>query len=61
VDVADVKAFFHQLASDWDTMRVTEYDERVIEQLAAQTWLTGDQTVVDVGTITGFVAAGFAV
>jgi hypothetical protein len=42
-------------------MRVTEYDERVIEQLAAQTWLTGDQTVVDVGTITGFVAADFAV
>ena len=37
-------------------MRLTYYDERVIEQLAARTQLTGEQTVVDVGTGTGFVA-----
>lgn len=41
-------------------MRLTYYDERVIEQLAARTQLTGEQTVVDVGTGTGFVAAGLA-
>jgi ubiquinone/menaquinone biosynthesis C-methylase UbiE len=41
-------------------MRLTYYDERVIEQLAAQTQLTGEETVVDVGTGTGFVAAGLA-
>jgi len=60
MDATVVKAFFDQVASDWDTMRLTYYDERVIEQLAAQTRLTGEQTVVDVGTGTGFVAAGLA-
>jgi ubiquinone/menaquinone biosynthesis C-methylase UbiE len=60
MDAAGVKVFFEQVASDWDTMRLTYYDERVIEQLAAHTQLTGEQTVVDVGTGTGFVAAGFA-
>ena len=34
--------------------------ERAIEQLAARTQLSGEQTVVDVGTGTGFVAAGLA-
>jgi ubiquinone/menaquinone biosynthesis C-methylase UbiE len=57
---AHVRAFFDQVASDWDTMRLTFYDERVIDQLAARTQLTGEQTVVDVGTGTGFVAAGIA-
>jgi ubiquinone/menaquinone biosynthesis C-methylase UbiE len=60
MDAADVKAFFDEVASDWDTMRRTYYDERVIDQLAAHTQLTGDETVVDVGTGTGFVAAGLA-
>lgn len=60
MDAAGVKAFFDQVASDWDTMRLTYYDERVIEQMAAHTRLTGEQTVVDVGTGTGFVAAGLA-
>jgi ubiquinone/menaquinone biosynthesis C-methylase UbiE len=41
-------------------MRLTYYDERVIEQLAAQTQLTNERTVVDVGTGTGFVAAALA-
>jgi ubiquinone/menaquinone biosynthesis C-methylase UbiE len=60
MDAADVKAFFDEVARDWDTMRLTYYDERVIEQLAARTQLTGEQTVADVGTGTGFVAAGLA-
>jgi ubiquinone/menaquinone biosynthesis C-methylase UbiE len=41
-------------------MRLSYYDERVIEQLAARTHLDCSQTVVDVGTGTGFVAAGLA-
>ena len=41
-------------------MRLTHCDERVIDQLALDTRLTGEQTVVDVGTGTGFVAAGLA-
>ena len=34
MDAADVKVFFDDVARDWDTMRLTYYDERVIEQLA---------------------------
>jgi ubiquinone/menaquinone biosynthesis C-methylase UbiE len=60
MDAAGVKAFFDEVAGDWDAMRLSYYDERVIEQLAARTQLTGEQTVVDVGTGTGFVAAGLA-
>lgn len=60
MDAADVQAFFDEVARDWDTMRLTYYHERVIEQLAARTQLSGEQTVVDVGTGTGFVAAGLA-
>jgi methylase of polypeptide subunit release factors len=41
-------------------MRLSYYDERVIEQLAERTELDGTQIVVDVGTGTGFVAAGLA-
>lgn len=60
MDAGTVKAFFDDVASDWDTMRLSYYDERVIEQLAERTRLDGSQTVVDVGTGTGFVAAGLA-
>ena len=54
-----VKAFFDEVASDWDTMRIAYYDERVIERMAAA-GLDGTMTVADVGTGTGFVAAGMA-
>jgi ArsR family transcriptional regulator len=60
VDAATVKAFFGDVASDWDTMRLSYYDERVIQQLADRTRLHRAQTIVDVGTGTGFVAAGLA-
>jgi ubiquinone/menaquinone biosynthesis C-methylase UbiE len=60
MDASTIRAFFDEVASDWDTMRLAYYDERVIEQLAARTHLDGSQTVVDVGTGTGFVAAGLA-
>ena len=60
MDATHVRAFFEQVAADWDTMRLTYYDERVIEELAARAHVDGDTTVVDVGTGTGFVAAGLA-
>lgn len=57
---ADVKAFFDRVASDWDTMRIAYYDERVIDRLGAFAELTPEMVVADVGTGTGFVAAGVA-
>ncbi len=56
----DVQAFFERVASDWDTMRLAYYDERVIEKMAEVSGANEDATVMDVGTGTGFVAAGLA-
>ena len=56
----DVQAFFERVAADWDTMRLSYYDERVIQRMAAVSGLNGTETVADVGTGTGFVAAGMA-
>jgi ubiquinone/menaquinone biosynthesis C-methylase UbiE len=56
----DVQAFFERVASDWDTMRLAYYDERVIEKMTEVSGADEDATVVDVGTGTGFVAAGLA-
>lgn len=55
-----VKAFFDRVASDWDTMRIAYYDERVIDRLGDFAELTPEMIVADVGTGTGFVAAGIA-
>jgi ubiquinone/menaquinone biosynthesis C-methylase UbiE len=56
----EVQAFFERVASDWDTMRLAYYDERVIEKMTEVSGADEDATVVDVGTGTGFVAAGLA-
>jgi ubiquinone/menaquinone biosynthesis C-methylase UbiE len=56
----EVKAFFDRVASDWDTMRIAYYDERVIERMATFAAVDESMTVLDVGTGTGFVAAGLA-
>ncbi len=56
----DVQVFFEQIASDWDTMRLAYYDERVIERMTDVSNLREGMTVADVGTGTGFVAAGIA-
>ncbi len=56
----DVQAFFEQVASNWDTMRLAYYDERVIEKMAQVASVGQDSEVADVGTGTGFVAAGLA-
>ncbi|MEO8688830.1 MAG: class I SAM-dependent methyltransferase [Solirubrobacteraceae bacterium] len=55
-----ITAFFDRVASDWDEMRLVYYDEAVIEHLAAAADLDATMTVADVGTGTGFVAAGLA-
>lgn len=56
----EVQAFFERVATDWDTMRLAYYDERVIERMAAVSSLDARMTVTDVGTGAGFVAAGIA-
>jgi len=56
----DVQAFFERVAGDWDTMRLSYYDGRVIERMAEVSGAERGMTVADVGTGTGFVAAGIA-
>jgi predicted TPR repeat methyltransferase len=60
MNATDVKTFFEAAAAEWDTMRLTYYDERVIETLAEAIAVNETQTVLDVGTGTGFIAAGLA-
>jgi ubiquinone/menaquinone biosynthesis C-methylase UbiE len=55
---ADVKAFFDRVSSQWDTMRSSFYNSGVIDALAARARIDKAMTVADVGTGTGFVAAG---
>ena len=56
----DVQAFFERVATDWDTMRLAYYDERVIEKMAEVASVDEGSEIADVGTGTGFVAAGLA-
>lgn len=60
MNTSDVKSFFETAATHWDTMRLTYYDERVIETIADAIAIEERQTVLDVGTGTGFIAAGLA-
>jgi len=60
VDSADVKAFFESVSTDWDEMRSSFYNEGVIDALVQRTQVDASKTIVDVGTGTGFVAAGLA-
>jgi ubiquinone/menaquinone biosynthesis C-methylase UbiE len=60
MNASDVKTFFEAAAGDWDTMRLTYYDERVIDTIADAIAIDDTQTVLDVGTGTGFIAAGLA-
>jgi len=56
----DVQRFFERVATDWDTMRLAYYDEHVIEKMAEISGVGKDSEVADVGTGTGFVAAGIS-
>lgn len=48
------------MADEWDAMRSGWYDEKVIEELAALVQVAPATTLLDMGTGTGFVAAGLA-
>lgn len=60
MDAIRVREFFDQVASKWDALRSAWYDEKVIEELATRARVDPTMTVLDVGTGTGFVAAGLA-
>ena len=56
----DVKAFFEQVSARWDDMRSSFYNADVIDAFVEHGRVTAKSRVVDVGTGTGFVAAGLA-
>ena len=60
MDSAGVKAFFDSVSTQWDDMRASFYNEQVIICLASAIDAKAATVVVDVGTGTGFVAAGLA-
>jgi ArsR family transcriptional regulator len=60
VDSRDVRAFFERVSGDWDSMRSSFYNEKVVDALAERAEVNTRSHVVDVGTGTGFVAAGLA-
>jgi ubiquinone/menaquinone biosynthesis C-methylase UbiE len=60
MDSADVKDFFERVSVEWDEMRSSFYNADIIDALADRTQTGPATTVVDVGTGTGFVAAGLA-
>jgi ubiquinone/menaquinone biosynthesis C-methylase UbiE len=60
VTSTEVKAFFERVSVDWDDIRSSFYNAGVIDALAEHAAVGPQSTVVDVGTGTGFVAAGLA-
>jgi ArsR family transcriptional regulator len=60
VDSEDVRAFFERVSAQWDDMRSSFYNADVIDALAERGRITASSRVADVGTGTGFVAAGLA-
>jgi ubiquinone/menaquinone biosynthesis C-methylase UbiE len=60
MDASEVRSYFERVASEWDSMRLAWYDERVIDDLAQRARVKRSSIVLDVGTGTGFVAAGLA-
>ena len=60
MESAAVRAFFERVSVDWDEMRSSFYNEGVIDALAERAEVGPDSQVLDVGTGTGFIAAGLA-
>ena len=60
MDSVAVKAFFERVSVDWDEMRSSFYNEGVIDALTDRAEVGPDSRVLDVGTGTGFIAAGVA-
>src|SRR5437667_12387333 len=51
----EVKEYFEQVSSQWDTMRQGFYGEEVREAVLMAARILPDQTVLDVGAGTGFL------
>ncbi len=60
MDSTDVKDFFERVSTEWDDMRSSFYNAGVIDALADHAQIGSATSVVDVGTGTGFIAAGLA-
>ncbi len=60
MDSREVKVFFEQVSTEWDEMRSSFYNADIIDALADRAGVTRRSWAVDVGTGTGFVAAGLA-
>lgn len=56
----EIQQFFERVAHNWDQMRLAYYDESVIEKMSSVSGIDEGSLVADVGTGTGFVAAGLA-
>jgi len=54
------RLFFEQVSTQWDDMRSSFYNADIIDALAERGRVSSTSTVVDVGTGTGFIAAGLA-
>ena len=53
-------AYFERVAGQWDTLRAGYFQEEVREAAIAHAYLRPEMTVADVGSGTGFMAAGLA-
>lgn len=58
--MADSSSYFARVATEWDSLRQTYFDESVIIKAMEQSIPSSEMTVVDLGTGTGFVAAALA-
>jgi arsenite methyltransferase len=52
--------YFERVAPQWDALRASYFDDGVRDAAMARADLTPDMVVADVGTGTGFMAAGLA-
>ncbi len=57
---SDPQAYFSSVAGNWDEMRAGYFTESMRDQAIAKAGLPPQAVVADIGTGTGFVAAGLA-
>jgi arsenite methyltransferase len=54
------KQYFEQVAGEWDSLRSGYFQEEVRNSAIAKAWLRPEMNVADIGSGTGFMAAGLA-